>query len=67
MKYRKEVIQQIGNIGNYYGGLYIKKENKKYYFGIEDYSGTECIEYEEISEKLYMELLQHQQKLKGNK
>ena len=45
---------RIGNISNYYGGLNIKKEKNKYYWGIENWDGTE---WEEIPETLYNELL----------
>lgn len=30
-------MKDIGNIGNYYGGLVIKKENDKFYWIIENY------------------------------
>ena len=42
--------KSIGNIGNHYGNLIVKKEGEKYYWGIPDYSGTD---YEEIPESLY--------------
>jgi len=37
-------------IGNYYGGLEIKEEDEKYYWGIENYDGTG---YQEIPKYLY--------------
>ena len=37
-------------IGNYYGGLEIKEEDGKYYWGIENYNDTE---YEDIPKYLY--------------
>lgn len=43
----------VGDIGNYYGGLEIKEEDGKFYWGIENYDGTE---FEEIPEHLYIEL-----------
>lgn len=50
----------IGTIGNYYGGLAVKEENDKYYWGIEDWDGTY---FEEIPEYLYDALLQYQKGL----
>jgi hypothetical protein len=47
---------QIGNIGNYYGGLYIKESNDKYYWSIEDHDG---FRWEQISHSLYTALLLH--------
>jgi hypothetical protein len=46
----------IGDIGNYYGGLCIK-ECGKFYWGIENYDGTQ---YKEIPEFLYDALLRYQ-------
>lgn len=40
----------IGTIGNYYGGLSVKKEGEKFFWGIENYDG---IEWEEIPKKMY--------------
>jgi hypothetical protein len=56
MKKKEEeqiIINKVGGIGNYYGGLSIKKEGKKFYWGIEDHSG---MEWERINESLYGEL-----------
>lgn len=50
----------IGNIGNYYGGLVVKEENDKYYWGIEDWDGTY---WDEIPKYLYDALLNYQQEL----
>lgn len=47
--------QEIGTIGNYYGGLVVKKENGKFYWGIEDYEDTR---WEEIPESLYQSLIE---------
>ena len=47
---------EIGNIGNYYGGLSVKEENGQYFWGIENYDGTN---WEGISNELYKELLKH--------
>ena len=43
----------VGTIGNYYGSLEIVEENGKYFWGIEDYSGTY---WEEIPFILFGEL-----------
>ena len=45
---------RIGNIGNYHGGLSVKKEDGKFYWGIQDWDDTS---WEEISETLYDALL----------
>lgn len=49
----KETMR-IGEIGNYYGGLHVKKEEDKYYWGIEDWDGTH---WKEITKKLYDSLV----------
>lgn len=46
--------QTIGNISNYYGGLEVKEEDSKYWWGIENYNGTI---FEEIPKSLYDELI----------
>lgn len=50
---------KIGTIGNYYGGLSIKTECGKFYWGIENYCGTE---WEEITEELYNNLISFEKK-----
>jgi hypothetical protein len=45
---------QIGEIENYYGGLHIKKENDKFWWAIENYTG---FNWEEIPEYLYNALM----------
>lgn len=45
---------RIGEIGNYYGCLYVKKEESKFYWGIENYSETD---WQEITEELYKNLI----------
>lgn len=40
----------IGEIGNYYGGLSIKREDGKCYWSIENYDGHE---WQEIPQYLY--------------
>lgn len=44
----------IGAIGNYYGGLSIKKVDDKYHWSIENWNGDH---WEEIPESLYLELI----------
>ena len=34
-----EQIREIGNIGNYYGGLSIKQEGDKFFWSIENWDG----------------------------
>jgi hypothetical protein len=48
---------RIGEIGNYYGGLFIAKEDSKYYWGIENYDG---FFWEEIPEEVYNCLLKYE-------
>ena len=45
---------RIGDIGNHYGGLEVKEEGGKYFWGIENYDGTY---WEEISKFTYTVLL----------
>ncbi len=47
----------IGNIGNYYGGLEVKEEDGKFFWGIENYDGTY---FEEIPQYLYDALVKYQ-------
>ena len=54
----------IGEIGNYYGRLSVKTEDGRFYWGIENYSGTY---WEEISESLFDELNRHQDALSNPK
>jgi len=44
----------IGDIGNYYGGLSVKKEDGKFYWSIDNWDGQH---WEEIPESLYLELI----------
>lgn len=41
---------QIGDIGNYYGGLWVKQQGEKFYWAVENYSG---FDWEEIPQYLY--------------
>ena len=50
----KEAPQCIGRIHNYYGGLEVRRENGKSYWGVEDWDGTD---WEEIPDSLYRALL----------
>lgn len=54
------MITPIGNIGNYYGGLEVKEEDGKYYWGIENYDGTY---WEEISKFTYTVLLRQSRRI----
>lgn len=45
---------RIGGIANYYGYLFVKAEDGKFFWSIEDYDGHW---WEEIPESLYQELL----------
>jgi len=49
----------VGNIGNYYGGLCIKKEGQKYFWSITNYDGDD---WEEIPESLYVSLHEYEKK-----
>jgi hypothetical protein len=46
---------KIGNINNTYGDLRVKEENGLYYWGIENWDGTN---WEEIPEFLFNTLIQ---------
>ena len=54
-----ENTTSIGSIGNYYGGLFVKEEDGKYYWGISNYDGTG---WEEIPKKLYKALLKFEKR-----
>ena len=43
-------------IGNYYGGLEVKEEDRKFFWGIENWDGTS---YEEIPKYLYDALIKY--------
>ena len=44
----------IGTICNYYGGLLVKKEGKKYFWGIDNFKETK---WQEIPKKMYDTLI----------
>ncbi len=48
---------EIGCIGNYYGGLHVKRSGDKFLWSIENYTGHD---WEEIPESLYKELVKFQ-------
>lgn len=48
---------RIGTIGNYYGGLHIKKQKGKFFWGIEDHSETR---FEEIPKDLFEKLKKYE-------
>ena len=45
---------QIGDVGNYYGGLHVKEQGGKFWWAVENYDG---FHWEEITERLYRELM----------
>lgn len=49
------IIKQIGCIGNFYGELFVKLEDFRCFWGIEDHN--EMVRWEEIPRSLYDELL----------
>jgi len=53
-----DTIKDIGDIGNYYGRLSVMKSDDKYYWGIEDWGGTE---WEEIPKSLYLALIEFEE------
>jgi hypothetical protein len=55
--------KQVGEIGNYYGGLIIMENEGKYYWLIENYDTNfdDLAEWSEISKELYNSLLKHEE------
>jgi hypothetical protein len=52
---KQEAETKIGGIGNYYGGLYVKKSpDGRFFWSIENYNGND---WEEIPASLYVELV----------
>jgi len=52
----------IGNIANYYGGLFIKEDDNKFYWCIPNYDGDD---WDEIPKYLYDTLVKYQEELKN--
>lgn len=52
-------MESIGEICNYYGGLYIQEYEGKYYWIIENYctNFSDITEWQEIPKSLYDELI----------
>lgn len=50
--------KSIGDIGNYYGGLNVRQEGDKYFWGIENWDGTY---WDEIPKQLYDTLVSYEQ------
>jgi len=50
-------MKKIGTIENYYGGLFVRIEDGKYFWGIENYDD---IEWEEIPQSLYDNLITYE-------
>jgi hypothetical protein len=55
-KVMSDSMQKIGIIGNYYGGLFVRTENGKYYWSIEDWDGHG---WDEIPRFLYDSLREY--------
>lgn len=50
--------RRVGRVGNYYGHLSVKKTDGRFYWGIEDCTGTD---WQEIPEPLFRELCSYGQ------
>lgn len=48
---------EIGNIGNYYGGLCVMEEDGKYFWSIENHDGHD---WDEIPKYLYDSLIKYE-------
>ena len=53
---------EIGTIGNYYGGLLVKSDGGKFFWGVE--APFESTRWEEIPKSLYTALLSFEKKRK---
>jgi hypothetical protein len=60
----KEACREIGDIGNYYGGLCVRESAEQFFWAIEDYA--EGPEWEEIPKSLYDELMRYQDGIDSN-
>lgn len=54
---------QIGTISNYYGGLWIKQEDGKFFWSIENYDDLHWVE---IPESLFQALLSYENGLSSD-
>ncbi|GAL18551.1 hypothetical protein JCM19235_1974 [Vibrio maritimus] len=61
-KEEDKLEREIGEIGNFYGSLYIKKDGGKYYWSI---AMQDIFNWEEIPESLYDELNEFEDSRKG--
>ncbi len=63
---KKFNYQEIGGIGNYYGGLFILQHEKKYYWLIENYdTDLDCLSYwTEIDKELYDSIVAYEKRKK---
>lgn len=55
-----DLSKQVDNISNYYGGLLVAEYEGKYYWGIENWKGTD---FREIPKYLYESLIRHDKEL----
>jgi hypothetical protein len=53
--------RRIGDVCNYYGGLHVKEQNGKYYWGIENWDGD--FGWIEIPKQLFDALIQYDNQL----
>lgn len=55
--------QQVGTIGSYYGGLWVAKQDDKYYWCIENWNTDldDVEEYTEIDREVYDVLIKHEE------
>ena len=57
----KSLEREIGDIGNYYGGLSVRIEGEKYFWSILNWNGDN---WEEIPKYLYDSLLKYEDERK---
>ena len=62
-------FKSIGEIGNYYGGLFIMEHEGRYYWLIDDHDTDfeDLDEWEEIDKKLYDSLLSYEKARRSSK
>ena len=61
IEYIKSKEIRIGCVGNYYGSLWTKTEDKKHYWSIENHDGHH---WHEIPESLYLALIKYEKSRK---